>query len=406
MYNIIPFETPDKLILTNPQDFHTHLRWHLSGQSDLANEILRQVTQYQFQFSRIMAMPNVMPNHIKNIEDVLHYRWLLSQAMPIDKNYTETIFTISLKPDTTVKTLKKLKWLIWAVKYYPGWVTTWSWDVSWDIDINNPQTYEVLKYMEDEWIPLSLHPETTHATDKYWHTTKWFVHTAEKEFNSIIKQIAITFPNLVIVAEHISTKALADLVGSRIYKNLYGTITPQHLLLTAHDKEGGPKLVTPLHCKPNLKSPKDLIAIQKLILSWCPNVFFWSDSAPHPIHDKESLHCSAWVFSSPISIQLITDWFFDPKTIAFAIDNWYVKENSYVKELTQKLQAFIWENWNQVYWKPKQNKIITLNREIFTIPYSYWENPKLSPMLAWKDLKYSIVSVLAEANKWLTELIR
>jgi dihydroorotase len=74
-------------------------------------------------------------------------------------------------------------------------------------------------------------------------------------------------PKLQIVIEHISTKDMAELVMSEKYPNLYGTVTPQHLLLTAHDKEGGHAFDPHLHCKPTLKDPEDLLAIQKLVYS-------------------------------------------------------------------------------------------------------------------------------------------
>jgi dihydroorotase len=86
-------------------------------------------------------------------------------------------------------------------------------------------------------IVLSLHPETTVTKDDFGQITKGFVHRAEREFRSIIERIAENHPNLDIVIEHISTKEMANLITSGKYNNLYGSITPQHLLCTAHDKE-------------------------------------------------------------------------------------------------------------------------------------------------------------------------
>ena len=222
--NNLQYVAPQKITLSNIQDLHTHLRWHLLDSTHISNIILQTVASYQSQFSRILVMPNILPDHLKNIDDILIYKELLEQAMPVSENYTERLLTVSLRPDTTVETLKNLKWLIKAVKYFPGWVTTNSWEVWWDLDISNPRTYEVLKYMEDEWIIFSLHPETTHAQNEYWHTIKWFAHDAEREFTKIIEEIAQTFPNLIIIAEHISTKENADLVGSWKYKNVYGSV--------------------------------------------------------------------------------------------------------------------------------------------------------------------------------------
>lgn len=116
-------------------------------------------------------------------------------------------------------------------------------------------------------IILSLHPETTEKKNVFGHITGGFVHTAEREFQVIAEKIAQNHPNLKIVIEHISTAEMAGLVGSGRYPNIYGSVTPQHLLYTAHDKEGGHAFETHLHCKPTLKNPEDLLAIQRLVLS-------------------------------------------------------------------------------------------------------------------------------------------
>jgi dihydroorotase len=86
-------------------------------------------------------------------------------------------------------------------------------------------------------IVLSLHPETTVSRDSFGQITKGFVHRAEREFRSLAERIAANHRDLDIVIEHISTRDMADLVMSEKYPNLYGTVTPQHLLCTAHEKE-------------------------------------------------------------------------------------------------------------------------------------------------------------------------
>ncbi len=147
--------------------------------------------------------------------------------------------------------------------------------------------------MAELGIVLSLHPETTEKKNIFGHITGGFVHNAEREFQTIAEKIAQNHPNLKIVIEHISTAEMANLVGSGRYANVYGSVTPQHLLYTAHDKEGGHAFETHLHCKPTLKNPEDLLAIQKLVLSGNKKVFFGSDSAPHPQDVKECAHCAS-----------------------------------------------------------------------------------------------------------------
>ena len=123
------------------------------------------------------------------------------------------------------------------MKYYPGGVTTNSGGASGDIDPDDEATGQVFEAMIECGTILSLHPETKVSRDAFGNITKGFVHRAEREFMSLAERIARKYPELQIVIEHISTREMAELVGSERYPHLYGSITPHHLLLTAHDKE-------------------------------------------------------------------------------------------------------------------------------------------------------------------------
>ena len=238
---------------------------------------------------------------------------------------------------------------------------------------------------------LSLHPETTVTKDSFWHITKWFVHRAEREFRMLAERIAQRFPALKIVIEHISTREMAELVESEQYENIYGSVTPQHLLLTAHDKEWSHALDPHLHCKPTLKDPEDLTAIQKLVFSGNRKVFFGSDSAPHPQSAKECSHCASGVFSSPIAIQIVTEWWMSDMT-----DVWWQSLTNEILSFDQKvarLQRFFAENGEALYPR-KWEKIITLENSSFTIPLSYpTQFPELTivPMWAGKTISWSII---------------
>jgi dihydroorotase len=123
------------------------------------------------------------------------------------------------------------------VKYYPGGVTTNSGGSTGDIDPDDEVTGRVFEAMIECGIILSLHPETTVTRDAFGQITKGFVHRAEREFCTLAERIAAKYPRLIVIIEHISTREMAELVESQKYPNIYGTITPQHLLCTAHDKE-------------------------------------------------------------------------------------------------------------------------------------------------------------------------
>ncbi len=277
------------------------------------------------------------------------------------------------------------------MKYYPGGVTTNSGGSTGDIDPDDEATAQVFTAMIECGIALSLHPETTVTKDMFGTITKGFVHRAEREFRTLAERIAAKFPKLKVVIEHISTREMAELVMSQKYPNLYGTVTPQHLLLTAHDKEGSHAFDPHLHCKPTLKDPEDLTAIQKLVFSGCHRVFFGSDSAPHPQSAKECAHCASGVFSSPIALQILTDWWMSDTT-----DAWWKNisgETLSQEEKISRLQRFFADNGEVVYGKPQTEKMVTLEDVPFTIPAKYPTNISgldIVPMWAGREIGWSL----------------
>ena len=380
------------ITLRSPADFHTHLRgynWDLSLDAALKpTAILRAVCALQFPFSQVLAMPNLVPNHIQTAEEVDAYRSQLEAYLP---EWVNPIMTISLKPTTTPEIIRGCRGKIGAVKYYPGGVTTNSWGSTGDIDPDDAHTAKVFEAMILCGIVLSLHPETTVFRDEHGMITKGFVHRAEREFRSLAERIAERYPALTIVIEHISTREMAELVASEKYPNLYGSVTPQHLLLTAHDKEGGHAFETHLHCKPTLKDPEDLLAIQKLVYSGNRKVFFGSDSAPHPQDVKECAHCASGVFSSPIALQIITDWWMSDTTVRWWDSLTWEKLSE--DEMIARLQRFFADNGEAIYGTPLNEKTITLEKWSYIIPNSYETSlPDLQivPMWAGKEIGWRI----------------
>ena len=371
------------ITLYRPSDFHTHLRgWNgpeWDPKSIRPEAILKAVCALQWDYSQVLVMPNLLPSHIVDVEQVDAYRAKLEKYLP---KGTTPLMTISLKPETTPQIIRACAGKIVAVKYYPGGVTTNSWGSTGDIDPDDAGTKEVFEAMSEHDIVLSLHPETTVSRDVYGQITKGFVHRAEREFQSLAERIATNHPHLQIVIEHISTREMADLIASEKYPNLWGTVTPQHLLCTAHDKEGGHAFETHLHCKPTLKDPEDLLAIQRLVYSWNPKVFFGSDSAPHPQDVKECAHCASGVFSSPVAIEIVTNWWMSGTTDAWWRD--MSEETLDEGEKIGRLQRFFAENGEALYGRARWEKSITLERWDFTIPLSYQTSlPDLTIVAMW-----------------------
>lgn len=385
-----------RVTLRSPSDFHTHLRGYNWPDSDEAgtvpDAILEAVCALQSPFAQVLAMPNLLPRHIETSEDVDAYATKLTKHLP---HGTKPLLTLSLKPTTTPEIIRACRGKIKAVKYYPWGVTTNSGASTGDIDPDDEYTRKIFETMIECGIVLSLHPETTVRKNEYWEITQGFVHRAEREFVSLAERIASRYPELSVVVEHMSTREMVRLVESEKYPHLYGTITPQHLLLTAHDKEWGHAFDPHLHCKPTLKDPEDLFALQKLVYSGNRRVFFGSDSAPHPQDKKECAHCASGVFSSPIALQIITDWWFSDMT-----DSWWQNvsgERLDQEEKLARLQRFFSDNGENLYGKPENEKMVTLEKTPFIIPEKYsthLSSLDIIPLWAGKEIGWKITSLL------------
>ena len=215
-----------------------------------------------------------------------------------------------------------------------------------------------LESMSKLGIPLCVHGET-----------KGFVMDREKEFLPIYESLAINFPELKIIMEHITTKEAVELLEK--YDNLYATITIHHLLLTLDDLVGG--MLNPhAFCKPIVKRPEDREVLQKLALEAHPKVMFGSDSAPHPKYAKNCNDGAAGVFTAPISLQVLTEFF-----------------EKYQK--LDNLNAFVSLNAQKIYNLRVIEKPITLVKKDFVIPKEYrYKNEIVVPLFSGETLAWSI----------------
>lgn len=330
-----------EFVIKNPLDMHVHFR---------DNEMMQAVTPYTSNFfSGALVMPNLVPP-IKTKEDLLSYKKRI-EGITNDDNFVPYM-TVFFNEDLDYKTLEELKPFLTSIKLYPDWVTTNSeW---WVNDLFSEKTLEILSNMQELEIPLSIHWETS-----------GFVMDREWEFVFIYIKLAKEFPKLKIIMEHITTKKSAEALMK--FENLYATITLHHLFITLDDVAWG-MLQPHLFCKPIAKTYKDREALLKLALSWNEKVMFGSDSAPHPQDKKECSHCSAWVFTSPIALQLLTQLFDDNNSL-------------------ENLQKFISDNAVNIYNLKPTNKEIVLEKKDYSIPEKYSE---VVPFKAWETISWSI----------------
>lgn len=329
--------------LTMPLDMHVHLR-----DGDMLN-IVAPLTSYTF--SGALVMPNLVPP-VTTLEAVKAYRHRIKVAMESDD--FEPYMTLFYQ-NYSREFLESVQDHITAVKIYPSGATTNSEGGVINFDIEPMR--ETLEAMSDLGIVLCVHGET-----------QGFVMDREAEFMSVYEKLAIHFPKLKIVMEHITTRAAVEMLDR--YENLYATITVHHLMITLDDVAGG-MLRPHLFCKPIAKRPEDRAALLKLALEAHPKVMFGSDSAPHPKHAKESCGCGAGVFTAPIALQLLCEIFEEHNQL----DN---------------LQDFISNNAQRIYGICAEYKEVVLSKKDFIIPEMYGE---VVPMRAGETLKWSIERV-------------
>jgi dihydroorotase len=334
--------------INEPLDMHLHLRDEdmLSLVGPLTSE----------SFSGALVMPNLVPP-ITTKEALLSYKQRIKDVC--DKDNFEPYVTLFFKNDYSYEFLEDIKDEIIAIKLYPAGITTNSETgvSSMDVEVLRP----TLESMSKLGIPLCVHGETN-----------GFVMDREKEFMPIYESLAIAFPDLKIIMEHITTKDAIELLDK--YDNLYATVTLHHLLITLDDVAGG-MLQPHLFCKPIAKRPEDRTALLNTALGAHPKLMFGSDSAPHPKHKKESCGCAAGVFTSPIALQVLTQLFEKHGCL-------------------NNLNKFVSLNAQKIYNLKPLKKTVKLIKKDFIVPTAYeYKNESVVPMYSGEIISWSIGSI-------------
>ena len=328
------------ITLYSPLDMHLHLR---------DGEMLKIVAPLSsHSFSGALVMPNLVPP-VRTREMVKSYKTRIFEAIGNDR--FEPYMTLFFQDSYTKGFLESVREDITAIKLYPAGVTTNSESGVAAIDVE--KLGPVLQAMSDLKIPLCIHGETN-----------GFVMDREQEFMPIYGALAESFPDLMIVMEHITTADAVVMLEK--YDNLYATITLHHLLITLDDVAGG-MLRPHLFCKPIAKRYEDREALLRVALEAHPKVMFGSDSAPHPQHKKEACGCAAGVFTAPVALPLLAELF----ALHGALYN---------------LQAFVCGNAVENYGiTPPATKVILENRPMM-VPEEY---KNIVPMYGGEKIGWS-----------------
>ncbi len=281
-------ESQNDLIIRRPDDWHLHLR---------DGEMLRTVLPFTARvFGRAIVMPNLVPP-VTRMEDAVAYRRRIMAALP-EGNSFEPLLTCYLTDNTEPEDLVNgfTEGVFTASKLYPAGATTNS-----DSGVTEiARIHDVLSHMQQIGMPLLVHGEVTDPDVDVFDRERVFIER-------VLKPLVDRWPDLRVVLEHVTTEDGVEFV-SGAGPNVAATITPHHLVINRNSLfDGG--LRPHMYCLPVAKRERHRQALRQAVTSGRPDFFLGTDSAPHPVADKETDCGCAGIFNAPAALELYTQVF-------------------------------------------------------------------------------------------------
>ncbi len=275
-------DSPDRLILRRPDDWHVHLR-------DAA--MLTQVARCtSAQFARAIVMPNLVPP-VTTVEAASAYRDRILAAVPEADGFTPLMtayLTETIEADELARGFEE--GVFTAAKLYPAGATTNS-----DAGVKDIRRIDaVLGRMADIGMPLLVHGEVVDHDIDVFDREAVFI-------DQVLRPTLERFPELKVVFEHITTGDAVEFVmdsGPRVA----ATITAHHLEINRNDLLVG-GIQPHNYCLPVAKREHHRQALRAAAVSGNPKFFLGTDTAPHTIDAKESACGCAGIFSAPVALE-------------------------------------------------------------------------------------------------------
>jgi dihydroorotase len=318
----------DTLTLRRPDDWHLHLR---------DGAMLAAVLPYTArQFARAIVMPNLVPP-VTTMVAAEAYRARILKALPDGTAFTP-LMTAYLSDASDPSEIERghSAGVFTAAKLYPAHATTHSAQGVTDIGKISP----VLERMADIGMPLLVHGEVTDSTIDMFDREAIFIERA-------LKPLMQHLPALKIVLEHITTREAADFVAAA-GPNLAATITAHHLVINRNALFAG-GLRPHMYCLPVAKRETHRLSLRRAAVSGNAKFFLGTDSAPHPVHDKERDCGCAGIFSAPAALEVYAQVFDEENAL-------------------DRLEAFASLNGPRFYGLKPNEERITLHRHAWTVP--------------------------------------
>ena len=343
----------DSLTLRRPDDWHLHLR---------DGAMMKAVLPFTARvFGRAIVMPNLV-RPVTGVSAAEAYRKRIRKALPKGVQFAPLMtayLTDATAPDEIERGFEKGVWV--AAKLYPANATTNSARGVTDI----ARIDKVLERMARIGMPLLVHGEVTDPKVDVFDREAVFI---ERILAPLLKRL----PALKVVFEHATTRDAVDFVRTQ-GPNVAATITPHHLVISRNALfQGG--LRPHMYCLPVAKREAHRLALCKAATSGDAKFFLGTDSAPHPIADKEKDCGCAGIFCAPAAFE----------TYARVFD----EENA-----LDKLEAFAALNGPRFYGLPPNEARVTITREKWKVPAKVKAGSgAVKPFLAGEELAWKVTT--------------
>jgi len=330
---ISPVMSLDDFTLIRPDDWHVHLR-----DGELLKAVLPDTAAV---FGRAIVMPNLIPP-VTDAALALAYREQILAALPRDSSFVP-LMTAYLTDRTSPRDLGAgfAAGAFVAAKLYPAGATTNS--ESGVTSVRN--IHAVLETMQELGMPLLVHGEVVDPEIDIFDREVVFIER-------VLIPLQKDFPELKVVFEHITTDSAVQYVESRA-EHLAATVTPHHLVINRNALFVG-GIRPHMYCLPVAKRERHRIALRRAVASGDHRFFIGTDSAPHPIGDKESECGCAGIYNAPTAIAIYAQVFEE-------------------EDALDKLEGFLSLNGPRFYGLEPNDVQITLHRtrtrrEIVDVP--------------------------------------
>ncbi|MFN7753582.1 MAG: dihydroorotase [Pseudomonadota bacterium] len=343
---------PDRITLTQPDDWHLHLRdgAHLAA-------VLPETAR---RFARAIVMPNLRPP-VTTTDMASDYRERILAARPAGSRF-EPLMTLYLTDRTTPQEIERAaaSGFVKAVKYYPAGATTKSDSGVTAVERATP----ALEAMQRCGVPLLVHGEVTDAAVDVFDRERVFVER-------VLAPLVARLPGLRVVCEHITTSDAAHFVLES-GPGIAATLTPQHLLYNRNAIFAG-GLRPHYYCLPVLKREEHRKVLVECATSGNPKFFLGTDSAPHARHTKEADCGCAGCYNALGALEFYAEVF----EAEGALD---------------RLEAFASHHGADFYGLPRNSGTVTLVRERWTLPAELpYGDDTLVPLRAGGELGWRLL---------------